>query len=48
LQQEWNTYQYIQTQIKQTDEKMATLLKDIIDKDDNKKQNVAHQLNIYV
>lgn len=41
LQQEWNTYQHLQQQIKQTDEKIATLLKDIIDKDDNKKQHVA-------
>jgi transposase len=41
LQQEWNTYQHIQTQIKQTDEKIALLLKQIIDKDDNKKQHVA-------
>lgn len=41
LQQEWNTYQHIQIQIKQTDEKIADLLKDIIDKDENKKQHVA-------
>lgn len=41
LQQEWNTYQHLQLQIKQTDEKIATLLKDIIDKDDNKKQHIA-------
>jgi len=41
LQQEWNTYQHIQIQIKQTDGKIASLLKEIIDKDENKKQHVA-------
>lgn len=41
LQQEWHTYQHIQQQIKQTDAKIANLLKDIIDKDDNKKQHIA-------
>jgi transposase len=41
LQQEWNTYQHIQNQIKQTDEKIAILLKEIIDKDDNKKQHIT-------
>jgi transposase len=41
LQQEWNTYQHIQNQIKQTDQKIAQLLKEIIDKDDNKKQHIA-------
>jgi len=41
LQQEWNTYQHIQNQIKQTDEKIALLLKEIIDKDDNKKLHIA-------
>ncbi|QQR95249.1 MAG: IS110 family transposase [Bacteroidota bacterium] len=41
LQQEWQTYQHIQQQINQTDAKIASLLKDIIDKDDNKKQHIA-------
>ena len=41
LQQEWYTYQHIQSQIKQTDEKIAALLKEIIDKDENKKQHIA-------
>lgn len=41
LQQEWESYQHIQLQIKHTDKKIAAILKDIIDKDDNKKQQVA-------
>lgn len=42
LQQEWTTYEHLQQQIKQTDEKIAALLKDIIDKNENKKQHIAH------
>ena len=41
LQQEWQSYLHLQSQIKQTDEQINTLLKDIIDKDDDKKQHVA-------
>lgn len=41
LQQEWTTYGHLQQQIKQTDEKIATLLKDIIHKDENKMQHIA-------
>jgi len=39
--QEWESYQHIQSQIKNTDTKIDQLLKDIIDKDNNKKQHVA-------
>ena len=37
LKQEWNSYKHIQNQIKDTDEQISNLLKNIIDKDDNKK-----------
>jgi transposase len=39
--QEWESYQHIQSQIKNTDAKIDQLLKDIIDKDNNKRQHVA-------
>ncbi|HUN03797.1 MAG TPA: IS110 family transposase, partial [Niabella sp.] len=41
LEQEWNTYQHIQQQIIQTDKKIETTIKSIIDKDDNKRQHIA-------
>lgn len=43
LQQEWNTYEHLQNQIAQTDKKIAALLKDIIDKDENKKQHSVQE-----
>lgn len=43
LKQEWNSYQHIQNQIKDTDEQINALLKNIIDKDDNKKQHIAEK-----
>jgi transposase len=39
--QEWESYQHIQSQIKNTDAQINQLLKNIIDKDNNKKQYVA-------
>jgi len=39
--QEWESYQHIQSQIKNTDTKIDQLLKNIIDNDNNKKQHVA-------
>jgi transposase len=41
LKHEWNTYLHIQRQIEEVDAEIKTLLEDIIDKDDNKKQHVA-------
>ena len=43
LKQEWNSYKHIQNQIKDTDEQISNLLKNIIDKDDNKKQHIAEK-----
>ena len=43
LKQEWNTYQHLQKQLAEVDEEINKLLKDIIDKDDNKKQHVANK-----
>ena len=43
LSQEWESYQHIQSQIKNTDAQINQLLKDIIDKDNNKKQHVAQE-----
>lgn len=43
LKQEWNSYKYIQNQIKDTDEQINALLKNIIEKDDNKKQHIAEK-----
>lgn len=39
LKQEWNSYQHIQQQIIDTDLQIDKLLKEFIDKDDNKKQH---------
>ena len=39
LQQEWSTYQHLQNQIIETDNHINTIIKNIIDKDDNKKQH---------
>jgi hypothetical protein len=41
LQQEWSTYEHLQKQIIATDEQINHLIKNIIDKDDNKKQHIA-------
>ena len=43
LKQEWNSYKHIQNQVKDTDEQISNLLKNIIDKDDNKKQHIAEK-----
>ena len=39
LQQEWNSYRHLQQQIEDTDFKIDQLLKEFIEKDDNKKQH---------
>ena len=41
LQQEWSTYEHLQKQIVETDKQINALIKNIIDKDDNKKQHIA-------
>jgi transposase len=41
LKQEWNTYMHLQSQITETDQAISKLLKEIIDKDENKKQYIA-------
>jgi transposase len=41
LQQEWSTYEHLQNQIIETDKKINSIIKNIIDKDDNKKQHIA-------
>lgn len=41
LQQEWSTYEHLQKQIVETDTQINALIKNIIDKDDNKKQHIA-------
>jgi transposase len=41
LQQEWNTYQHLQKNIIETDGQIRTIINQIIDKDDDKKQHVA-------
>lgn len=41
LKQEWNTYQHLQQQLVEVDAEINKLLKNIIDKDDNKKQHIA-------
>lgn len=43
LQQEWNSYAHLQKQISDTDAQIDTLLKNIIDKDDNKKQHIIEK-----
>jgi len=39
LQQEWNSYKHLQQQITDTDLQIDQLLKELIDKDDHKKQH---------
>jgi transposase len=41
LSQEWDSFQHIQEQLKNTDAQINQLLKEIIDKDNNKKQHIA-------
>ena len=41
LQQEWSTYNHLQSQIKETDSQINELIKKIIDKDENKRQHIA-------
>ena len=43
LRQEWNTYQHLQLQIRDTDSQIKELLEEIIDSDDNKRQHVANE-----
>ena len=43
LTQEWDSYQHLQLQIQNTDARINQLLKDIIDKDNHKKQHVAER-----
>jgi transposase len=42
LKQEWNTYQHLQLQIRDTDYQIKELLEEIIDSDDNKRQHIAN------
>jgi len=43
LRQEWNTFQHLQLQLRDTDLQIKELLQEIIDDDDNKKQHVADE-----
>jgi transposase len=43
LQQEWSTYEHLQNQIIETDKQINSIIKNMIDKDDNKKQHVIHK-----
>jgi hypothetical protein len=43
LKQEWESYQYIQKQIEQTDIEISSLIEQIIDKSDDKKQHVIEK-----
>lgn len=43
LKQEWDTYLYIQHQIEQTDLEINHLLKNIVDKSENKKQHIIEK-----
>jgi transposase len=43
LSQEWDSYKHLQQQIKDTDRQINLLLKNIIDKDDHKKQHIANK-----
>lgn len=43
LQQEWNSYKHLQQQILDTDLQIDKLLKEFIDKDDNKKQHIIEK-----
>ncbi|MDI9311565.1 MAG: transposase [Limnohabitans sp.] len=46
LQQEWSTYEHLHKQIVATDQQINTIIKTIIDKDDNKKQHLINPLCI--
>lgn len=41
LQQEWSTYNHLKGQIKATDSQINVLIRNIIDRDENKKQHIA-------
>lgn len=43
LKHEWQTYLHLQKQLEEVDKKIKTLLEDIIDKDENKKQHIAQK-----
>ena len=43
LQQEWNSYKHLQQQITETDLQIDQLLKELIDKDDHKKQHTIEK-----
>jgi hypothetical protein len=43
LKQEWEAYQYIQKQIEQTDLEINNLLKNIVDKSEDKKQHTIEK-----
>lgn len=43
LKHEWKTYQHLQKQIDEVDKKIKSLLEDIIDNDENKKQHIAQK-----
>lgn len=43
LQQEWNSYQHLQNQKKDTDEQIELLLSSIIENDDHKKQHLIEK-----
>ena len=43
LQQEWNSYKHLQQQITDTDLQIDQLLKELIDKDDHKKQHTIEK-----
>ena len=43
LQQEWNSYKHLQQQITETDSQIDQLLKELIDKDDHKKQHTIEK-----
>ncbi len=43
LQQEWNSYKHLQQQITETDLQIDQLLKELIDKDDQKKQHTIEK-----
>lgn len=43
LQQEWNSYKHLQQQITETDLEIDQLLKELIDKDDHKKQHTIEK-----
>lgn len=46
LKQEWNAYNHLQKQIQETDLEIDNLLKEIIDKDNNKKQHIVEKKSI--